>query len=167
MLLLLGVTACQPAESAAREDAVKVSELTVTDTERQRMEDSAKAWITMVHRYVEARDSAGLMNTLLPGARIVSAGDGDVFTVRDSAAAGLSNFTQAVTTVSIKEGEPQIDVVAAGVVAVTYPFDLTPTSKKTGKAWTSHGVYSAVLVERDGRLWVVQEHQSNRPSSTK
>jgi hypothetical protein len=128
MLLLLGVTACQPAESAEREDAVKVSEVTVTDAERQRMEDSAKAWITLVNGYVEARDSVGMMGTYPPGTRAVSAGSGELVTTKDSVASGFSSFFRSVTAASIKEGESQIDVVAPGVVALTYLFDLTAGS---------------------------------------
>lgn len=166
MLLLLAASACQPAESAVREDAVKVSEVTVSDAERQRMEDSTKAWIAKVDKHQEAKDSAGLMDTYLPGPRIVAAANGQLFTVRDSSAAGISRFYQAVRAVTQDVGEPYIDVVAPGVAALTYPYTYTATSKK-GKTWTVHGVYSAVLAERDGRLRIIQEHYSEPPEPAK
>jgi hypothetical protein len=167
-LLLLGVAACQPAESAVLEDAVKVSNVTVSDAERQRMVDSTKAWIERVHHYAETLDSAGMANTYLQDRiQIVSAGDGDLWTSRDSVAASFARFSEGVrqheATVKLEAGEPLIDVVAPGVVAVTYPAAITATNKKGQSSKTSHAVYSAVLVEREGHLWIVQEHQSNRP----
>jgi hypothetical protein len=75
-LLLLGVAACRPAASARLDKAADDTPAVLTDAERQRMEDSAKAWLAITERQWEEGDSAGLMGTYLPSGPIVSAFDG-------------------------------------------------------------------------------------------
>ena len=128
------------------------------------MEDSVKAWLTMVDDRWEHGDSAALLDTYLPTGSLVSATDGQIMTSRDSAAqflTGLSQMTDAKATY----GDAKIGVLAPGVAAVTVPYDFQ--GKNQGKQFEFRGVYSAVLAERDGRLRIVQEHQSNVRQPTK
>jgi hypothetical protein len=166
MLLLLAVPACQAAESAVRKDAVKVSEVTVSDPERRRMEDSVVSFIARAFHDWEQGDSARLMATYMPGdGALVSAGDGLLYTSRDSVAAFLIGLDK-ITGKDAEFEKPLIDVLAPGIAAATYRIKfegVNPDKKKFAR----EGVYSMVVVEREGGLHIVQEHQSLVPERTK
>jgi hypothetical protein len=172
-LLLLGVAAWQPgagegrsADSAvredAREDAVDVSEVTVTDAERRRMEDSVQTWVKMTADLWVQGDSAGLMDTYLPGDSVVVASEGEMIRTRDLAAmfaAGLGATSERKNTYQIHK----IDVLAPGVAAVALSFQYQGKAADK-QPFNPHGVHTAVLAERDGRLRIIQEHQSRPPA---
>jgi hypothetical protein len=166
MLLVLGLAACRPAASAVRENAVDVSEVTVTDAERRRMEDSVATWIARAFHDWEQGDSARLMATYMPGDDpIVSAGDGQLYRSRDSMAAFLSDLDK-ITGKKAEFEKPIIDVLAPGIAAATYRIKfqgVNPDKKKFAR----EGVYSVVVAEREGGLHIVQEHQSLIPEKTK
>ena len=161
LLLLLGVTACKAASAVPA--AVKTTdEVTVTADERGRMEDSVHVWIGNTFLDWEQADSARLMDTYLPGAEaVVSAGGGELITSRDSVAqflAGLGQTTgrrasfETPSSMSWRLEWPRPRIASS--LRVT-----TPKKQKV----THRGVYSAVLVEREGHLHIVQEHQSLVP----
>ena len=119
LLLLLGVSACGRSAASTVDDK-KPEAGTVTADERRRMEDSVHAWLARVFHDWEDGDSVALMGTYLPGAGpLVSAGDGELYTSRDSVAA----FLIGVGQITGKQGsfsKPLVDVLAPGVAAATY-----------------------------------------------
>jgi hypothetical protein len=170
LILVLAVAACdKPGSSAVRDGSDTASPATataaVTDAERQRMEQAVNAWIKTTMTQWEQGDSAGMMSTYPASGPLVSAGNGELITSRDSVAnmlAGLSQTSNRKTSYQ----NPKIDVLAPGVAAVTLAFRFegkTPDKKPFNNA----GVYSAVLAERDGKLQIVQEHQSVPPAPKK
>src|SRR4051794_34440220 len=89
LLLLLGVTACGRSAASTVDDR-KPEAGTVSADERRRMEDSVNAWLARTFHEWEQGDSAALMATYLPGdGPLISAGDGELYTSRDSVAAFL------------------------------------------------------------------------------
>ena len=107
----------------------------------------------------------GDAGAMLPTGRytsLVSATDGELYTSRDSVAqfyAGLKPTDARKATYQT----PLVDVLAPGVAAVTVAFRASGISQ--GQKFDHRGVYSAVLIERDGHLRIVQEHESFVPSS--
>ena len=165
LLLLLGVTAC--GRSAASTVAERKPEAgTVTADERRRMEDSVHAWLARTFHDWEQGDSAALMATYLPGdGLLVSAGDGELYTSRDSVAAFLTGISQTTGKHASFE-KPLVDVLAPGVAAATYKIQFGGVNPNKEK-FERRGVYSVVVVEREGTLHIVQEHQSLVPVESK
>ena len=168
-VLVLGMVACnKPASSPARDDATRATteaSATVTDAERQRMEQAVTAWIKTTMDQWEQGDSAALMGTYAPTGPLVSAGNGELITARDSVANMLAGLSQTSDRKASYQS-PKIDVLAPGIAAVTltYRFEGKTPDKK---AFSNGGAYSAVLAERDGKLQIVQEHQSMLPAPKK
>ena len=164
LLLLLGVTACGRSAASTVDDKKREAG-TVTADERRRMEDSVHAWLTRVFHDWERGDSAALMATYLPGAGpLVSAGDGELYTSRDSVAAFLTGVSQTTGKHASFE-KPLVDVLAPGVAAATYKIQFGGVNPNKEK-FERRGVYSVVVVEREGHLHIVQEHQSLAPDTT-
>lgn len=166
VVLLALVSGCsRPSTPAAtRSNPTETPTASMTDAQRQATEDSAKAWLTLGQVQFERGDSAGMMGTYLADGPLVSAWDGKLVTSRDSVAqmlAGLSQVAEAKATF----GDTKIDVLAPGVAAVTATYRFQGANQ--GQKFDNRGVYSAVLAERDGRMRVVQEHNSMLPRTRK
>jgi uncharacterized protein (TIGR02246 family) len=164
MLLLLGAAACGKA-SAVPANVKEAKQALVTDAERERMEDSTKAWVQMCATKWEQGDSATLMGVYPTTGPLVSVSNGELYTSRDS----IAHFLTGVTRLTDRKAGFQIhhiDVPAPGVAAVvlSYRYESTNPEKKH---LVDRGVYTAVLVERDGHLQLIQEHQSASPDSKK
>jgi hypothetical protein len=130
------------------------------------MEQLVAAFVTKAFRDWEQGDSAALMATYMPGdGPLVSAGDGLLYRSRDSVAAFLIGLGKTTGKKAAFE-KPVIDVLAPGIAAATYRFTLEGVNPDT-KRFAHEGVYSMVVVERDGGLHIVQEHQSLLPEKTR
>jgi hypothetical protein len=170
VILALAVAACdKPGSSAVRDGtdttSAAAASVAVTDAERQRMEQAVNDWIKLTMSQWEQGDSAALMGTYPSSGPLVSAGNGELTTSRDSVAgmlAGLSQTSDRKTSYQ----NPKIDVLAPGVAAVTLAFRFEG-KQPDKKPFNNAGVYSAVLAERDGKLQIVQEHQSMLPAPKK
>jgi hypothetical protein len=155
--LLLGCGGSSPPRSAESRHAV-VTSTSMTDAEQQSTMDSARAWIAPSYHQWEQGDSAGLMASYPSAGPLVTANDGNLVTSRDSVAgffAGLGQTTGRRATYD----DAKINVLAPGVAAVTTTYRLR--GARQGKKFDMHGVYSAVLAERDARIRLIQEHQSS------
>jgi hypothetical protein len=164
VVALLVLPACgwkpvRPATVAAGATAA-ASPAGVTDVERQRMKKAVIAWLdTTMHEW-QRGDSAGLMNSTYPTAGgWVSIGDGLMYTNRDSVARFLGGLSR-IADKKIGHGTPTVDVLAPGVaaLAVTYRAQGKPPKMKP---FDTRAAYTAVLLERNGQLQILQEHTSS------
>ena len=126
------------------------------------MQDSARAYLEQVRRTFRGRDSAAYVAVYLPTGPIVSLGGGELVTSRDSVAAGVGRFFRRATAVDIVFPDPKIEVLGPDAAAIATPFVLM-TTDSAGKQEEMRGAWSGVLAIREGRVRVLQEHQSNLP----
>jgi hypothetical protein len=62
--------------------------------------------------------------------------------------------------------DPKIEVLGPDAAAIATPFVLTATNS-AGKQVEMRGAWSGVLAIREGRVQVLQEHQSNLPQRSR
>jgi len=149
VVALLVLPACgwkpvRPATVAAGATAA-ASPAGVTDVERQRMKKAVIAWLdTTMHEW-QRGDSA--------------IGDGLMYTNRDSVARFLGGLSR-IADKKIGHGTPTVDVLAPCVaaLAVTYRAQGKPPKMKP---FDTRAAYTAVLLERNGQLQILQEHTSS------
>ncbi len=85
------------------------------------MEDSVHAWLARIFHDWEKGDSVALMGTYLPGdGSVVSAGDGELYTSRDSVAAFLIGVDKITGKKGSFEKPLSYDVLAPGMAAPPY-----------------------------------------------
>lgn len=165
-LLLLLIVGCGRSDMPEVSDSQSAGAhpTSMSGAQRQATEDSARAWLAMVHDQMEHGDSAALMASYPPSGPLVSAGDGKLVTNRDSVASMLAGLSQ-VKGAKVTFDDPKVEVLAPGVAAVAVPSRFQGTNQ--GQAFDNYSVYTAVLAERDGRMRVIQEHQSTAPKPKK
>lgn len=154
---------CSPKAAERREVSESAAaERSPDPSVHAQMEDSARAYLERVRRTFWARDSAAYVAVYLPTGPIVSLSGGELITSRDSVAAGVGGFFRRATAMNITFPDPKIDVLGPDAAAIATPFVLTATDS-AGKQVEMRGAWSGVLAIRDGRVRVLQEHQSNLP----
>jgi hypothetical protein len=159
VLLLPLIFACDRSaqQGAAGSRQTDTPSLNMTNAQRQATEDSAKAFLSLAHELLERGDSAALMQMYPPTGPLVSAGDGQIMTNRDSVGKSYGELSQ-VKDAKVTFGDAKIDVLAPGVAAVTMPYQFEGTNQ--GKKFNNRAVYSAVLAPIAGRMRSIQDHIS-------
>lgn len=137
----------------------------VRATDRTRVADSVRVFLTRYIAAFESRDLQAVMALYPTGGPVASAMDGRVTTSRDSLSANLGQFLQRLKNVSFSTETPIVTVLDPRTAAITLVFHGTGTWNDGG-SFSTNGSWTAVLGERDGRFAIIQEQESHpRPTA--
>ena len=142
----LATMGMQPATATAQDIRV---------ADQARVTDSVHVFLTRYIAAYESRNLQAVMALYPTGGPVSSAMDGRVTTSRDSLSTNLGQFLQRLKDVSFSTEPPMVTVLDPRTAAITLVFHGTGTWND-GSAFSTNGLWTAVLGERDGHFAIIQ-----------